>query len=410
MYVGKSKSLKLRLRSYRAQVLLQKTAKMMSEADNFAYIVVTSEIEALLLEARLVGLLNTPYNIQLKDDKHPLYIKITKEIYPRVLTARKIDDTKENIAFFGPFPSSTNVKHTLRTIRKIFPFAEHEPGKRICLYRQIGLCSPCPSEIESEPDKSIKTIKRRQYLKNIRHINQFLKGNFGRFIESLKRQMSDASRELDFEEAGRLKVQIEKIEYITTPRTDTESFLDNPNLIEDIRRKETSSLLNFLLDDLQIKKLKRIECFDVAHLSGSGSAASMVTFTDGWMNKDFYRHFKIRQAEKLNDVASLKEIAGRRAKNIANWGRPDLIIVDGGKGQTGVFFEVFEKLDIPVIGLAKRTETVVIPSREADKIIYKLKKVPKGPAYNLITRVRDEAHRFARRLHHRLVTRELLGI
>ena len=141
VYVGKANNLKRRVSSYLTTKLSKKTSKMIKEADKFSFVRVNSELEALLLEASLVKKNQPKYNFVLRDDKHPLYIKITREKYPRVLTARKIEENLsaggKNIAFFGPFPSSTNVKCVLRILRKILPFSDHKLGKRECLYNNL---------------------------------------------------------------------------------------------------------------------------------------------------------------------------------------------------------------------------------------------------------------------------------
>ena len=406
LYVGKSRSLRERVKSYINSTLLPKTEKMMNEANSFSYVQVSSELEALLLEAKLVRLLQTPYNIQLKDDKHPLYIRITKAKYPQVLTARKINQSDPNLAFFGPFPASGSVKSTLSLLRRIFPYAQHKPGKRACIYKQIGLCDPCPSEIENEIQKEVKEAERKIYLKNIKLIKRFLEGDLTSVKNILTKQMMEKSRSENFEAASQIKAQIARLEYITAPRTPTEKFLENPNLLEDMRREELISLNAFLAKYIRIPDLTRIECYDVAHLAGSKPTASMVTFVDATPEKSYYRHFKVRQKKGNDDVASLREIAKRRVNHLSTWGVPDLIIVDGGKGQASAFFEEFEKVGVPVIGLAKRDETFVIPKRVDGKITFILIRVPPGSILNFVQRIRDEAHRFARRLHHKLIARE----
>ncbi|MCH7641154.1 GIY-YIG nuclease family protein, partial [Patescibacteria group bacterium] len=149
IYVGKAKNLRARVRSYFSTNLSTKTKEMINEAKTFTTILVGSELEAILLEARLVRKYQTKYNSALKDDKHPIYIRITDETYPRVLTARKVDenplDGGKNSAFLGPFPSTSNVRSVLRLLRRIFPYAQHKLGKRACLYSQMGLCNPCPN-------------------------------------------------------------------------------------------------------------------------------------------------------------------------------------------------------------------------------------------------------------------------
>ena len=146
IYVGKAINLKRRVSSYFNLHLEPKTKKLMSEAETLSYIKVNSDFEALLLEANLIKKYLPKYNIVSKDDKHPLYITISKEEFPRILTSRKTDLKKRDlIAYYGPFPSSSNVKSILKIIRKIFPYSDHAIGKRPCLYSQIGLCDPCPN-------------------------------------------------------------------------------------------------------------------------------------------------------------------------------------------------------------------------------------------------------------------------
>ena len=154
IYIGKAVNLKSRVSSYFGVNLAPKTAKMVSEAEELGFIKVTSEIDSLLLEAKLVHDLKPRYNATLKDDKHPLYIRITKEKYPRIVTARKIEEKEPNLAFYGPFPSSWAVRSVLRMLRRIFPYSEHKLGRRPCLYSHIGLCEPCPSFIEKLKTKN----------------------------------------------------------------------------------------------------------------------------------------------------------------------------------------------------------------------------------------------------------------
>ena len=136
----------------------------------------------------------------------------------------------------------------------------------------------------------------------------------------------------------------------------------------------------------------------------------MVTFIKGVAEKTLYRHFKIRQEKGKSDTDSMNEVAQRRSKYLSAWGAPDLIIVDGGKAQTGIFRSVFSKFKIPVIGLAKREEKLVIPIERLELSTHSFieRIVPYGPAKNLVQRIRDEAHRFARRYHHKLLQRELI--
>lgn len=407
LYVGKAKNLKIRLRSYFREKLFGKTLSMIKHANSLSTIEVRSELEALLLEAKLVKRLNSPFNIQLKDDKQPLYIKISKEKYPRIITARK-SDIKGNMAIYGPFPNSESVRVVLRIIRGVFPYSQHKIGKRACLYKQLGLCNPCPNEIEAEKNDATKKTLRKIYFRNIKSIKNIFDGKLIKVRNDLLIQMNNFSKNNDFENAIVLRNQIQKIDYITQPIIQAQNFLDNPNLIEDLRYYEMKKLYILLSKYLNLKSVRRIECYDVAHLSGTKATASMVTFIDGVSEKKYYRHFKILQKNGNNDISSLSEVAERRIKYLSSWGKPDLIIVDGGKGQVSAFNKLFSEKGIPVIGLAKKKETLVIPQEyEGDKKYILIQ--PKGEVLNLIQRIRNEAHRFARVYHHKLLIKSLLN-
>src|SRR4030043_2316710 len=189
LYVGKSKNLKSRIRSYLLSNLLPKTKSMINEASFLSFINVTSELEALLLEAKLVKKYKPFYNIALKDDKNPLYIKIVNEEYPRIITVRKPELTK-SIAYYGPFPDTVSVYSVLKMLRKIFPFSQHKLGKKTCLYKQMGLWAPCPNEINSINDPNNKNILKRKYIKNIRSIKKILDGNYYKVKNRLIREMN----------------------------------------------------------------------------------------------------------------------------------------------------------------------------------------------------------------------------
>lgn len=350
---------------------------MVDEASSIETIKVNSELEALLLESKLIHKFQPKYNSVAKDDKNPLYITITKDEFPRVITTRR-EGT------FGPFPSSNNVRSVLRMIRRIFPYSDHKIGKRACLYSQIGLCKPCPNRILGEKDTRILGKKYRNNIKNIKAV---LSGRIKSVQRNLEKEMKKLSEEERFEEALEIKDKIQRLQYITQLRTPTESFLENPNLYEDLRKEELKSLSGIT----GIKKLERIECYDISHLSGTNAAASMVVFTNGEADKSEYRHFRIRQAKTQSDYDSIREIARRRAKN--NWPIPDLIIIDGGVGQVKAFSS-----EIPVVGIAKNPDRLIIGDQKIRLT---------EPALNLVQRLRDEAHRFARRYHHTLVLKSL---
>ncbi len=391
IYIGKAINLKRRVSSYFDLDLAPKTARMVSSANFISHIRVNSELESLLLEAKLIRKYMPKYNVISKDDKHPLYITITKDSFPRVISTRK-DGT------FGPFPSSRNVKSVLKMLRRIFPYSDHKLGKRACFYSHIGLCNPCPNQIKKPEEK-------KKYLKNIRNIKLILEGNINKIKKDLEKEMEVASKNQDFEMAAEIRDQIQKLEYITKPQMPTDFYMENPNLYEDQRVLEIKEFGKVVkkYSRFAIKNLERIECFDIAHLSGTNPTASMVVLINGEPENSEYRHFKIRQTKGQSDYDSMREVAQRRIKHLKDWGVPNLIIVDGGVGQVNTFKEVIKEFmgksikDIPIVGIAKHPDRLIVGD---EKI--KLE----GPTLNLVQRIRDEAHRFARRYHHHLISKE----
>lgn len=401
IYVGKAKNLRNRVGSYFSLKLEPKTARMVSLAKTLNYIPVESEFEALLLEAKLVRKHRPKYNIELRDDKSPLYIGITKEDLPRIILLRQREIDKFSLRdLFGPFVNTTSPKWVLRNIRKVFPYSTHKPTKRPCVYHQIGLCNPCPSEIIAEGTEESKKALKREYMLNVRRVKAVLSGKSRLVLSQLERDMKEYSKKEDFENAKKVKKQIEDLTYTVTRRELNNSYIENPNLLDDIRARELRVLRKYISRYYpETGKISRIECFDIAHLSGTYPTASMVTFIDGEPDKSYYRHFKMHNNN--SDVDNMREVLRRRKKWFSKWGRPDLIIVDGGKPQISAAIEEID--EVPVIGLAKKEETLVF---KVDGGFYELK-LPDGSAKKLVQRLRDEAHRFARRYHHKLVSRAI---
>lgn len=199
LYVGKAKNLKNRVNSYFTDDEKDsKTLNLISKIKYIESIPVASEFEALLLEARLIKQYQPKYNVLWKDDKHYIYIKITKEKFPKVLFARKPNLQDE---FFGPFPSSKIVKDILSYIRSIFPFCtQNEKSKRACFYHHIGLCNPCPAALVK--DAKNYRLLYFMYRRNIRHITELLHGEIGKVKKHILNQMSVASKNLNYEEAA----------------------------------------------------------------------------------------------------------------------------------------------------------------------------------------------------------------
>ena len=397
LYIGKAKNLKARVSSYFSTELGDKTLKMVAGSFTVETLTTGSEFEAILLEAKLINMFKPKYNIELRDDKSPIYIRLSKDKYP-ILTSVRKSSLSSTDTVWGPFLSSNETRTILKAIRKLFPFADHHLGKRPCIYSQIGLCNPCPNLIESLTNQQTKASLTKVYRHNIFQVKQTLDGKLTKVRKLLKQEMETAAKKLEFEKANSVKQKLVLFENLTKRSLGHFDYFENPNLREDIAAKEVHELKKILTDNMiMVQKLNRIECFDVSHLSGTSPAASMVVFTSGIADKSSYKRFKIRSGKTTSDFDSIQEVISRRVKNLTNWGKPDLIIVDGGKPQVTAAKKVLKDV-VPVIGIAKRFETLVLP-RNGKFTQIKLS----GAALNLVQRLRDEAHRFAQSYHHKLV-------
>lgn len=406
LYIGKSKNLKNRVSSYFLNLITGKTRKMINQSAFLSFFKTGSEIEALLLEASLIKKYKPKYNVIQKDDKSPIYIIITKEKLPRLVLGRKADTQKENVkSFYGPFLSTRVARNLLRNARKFIPFSDHKIGKKPCIYSQIGLCKPCPNFIEGVKNQKEKNALIREYLKNIKKLNYFFRADIKRLEKELEAEMRSAAKAQDFEKALSIKEKIEIFKFLTKPTRNPDEYLQNPNLIEDQRKREVKSLEKFLSGFFKIRRIRRIECYDVSHISGVCGTASMVVFTDGEKNQQEYRHFKLKESSN-NDLQSLFEVIRRRLKHLKDWGMPDLIVIDGGKPQLSAVIPILAKYKIPVVAIAKKLEEIVIPVRTKGYnhyLKYHLKDKDFG---NLIIRIRDESHRFAKKYHHYLIKKQ----
>jgi excinuclease ABC subunit C len=423
IYIGKAKNLFNRVGSYFSVNFdpSSKTYSLINKIDDIDYIEAHSEFEALILEAELIKKFRPKYNISLKDDKSFIYIVIRDEIFvienkrrkiPKVLTARKTD-IREKDAVFGPYPDGTTAKQIVRLIRKIFPyrdcsttkFNKYKKLKKNCLFGHIGLCNgPC-SSVEDEAFK--------EYRKNISRIKKLLSGESVQIVRNIERSMYKFSKIQEFEKAGKYRDLLDKFNYVRQEYTDPEDYIKNPYLVQDLYEK---ALLD-LREELPILNSipKRIECYDISNLSGKDAVGSMVVSLNGRMENSEYRKFKIKFKKTPDDFDMMKEVINRRArrevsknKSIIRWGIPDLIVVDGGKGQVTAALEALEEagIELPVIGIAKKNESLVY--RFKGKFVEKI--LPKeNKGLLLIIKLRDEAHRFAQRYHHHLRLKKISG-
>jgi excinuclease ABC subunit C len=369
LYIGKASSLKHRVLSYFQRPQETRLEQMLEKVTYIDIAKTDSVIEALFLENRLIKNNQPKYNIKLKDDKTFLGIFITKEEWPRIIPARLTQKLPPG-EFYGPFPSATQVREALKIIRKIFPYRTTciPLSGKACLDFHLGMC----------PGVCIGQITKQDYQKTIKQIKMFLRGQKKEIIKEIKRSMNEAAKNFEFEQAAKLRDRLNALQHI-----------QDVSLIQK--------------DDLRLGQNipHRIEAYDVSNISGVFSVGSMVVFTEGLIDKNQYRKFKIKTVVGADDIASLKEILARRL-NHDEWTLPDLILIDGGKGQVNGAKKVLKSrnLKIPVVGIAKgpkrdKNEIIANPS-----IILGQNRIDK----KLLLRLREEAHRFAiqyyRKIHH----------
>ncbi len=404
LYVGKALQLKARVLSYFNKDTDAKAQKMVAAATNVTYIETGSEFEALLLEANLIKKYRPRYNVIFRDDKSYLYIFISvDEEFPKIFTTRKPkgelnDQTKELYEgmkgiYFGPFPSSGRVRRILTSLRKLLPFCQQRKLGRPCFYSHIGLCVPCPSQIVKAPFTQRDQFKK-EYRKHIFAIKKILEGSIESVVHDLENEMIICTKNESYERAAQIRDQITGLEMLLHNREVT-GFLENPNFYFDRQSKALDELKRILGKYYPgLYKLTRIECFDISTYQGNFSSGSQIVFVAGVPEKKYYRKYRIKRIGKPNDTEMLKETLTRRFSHI-EWAFPDLVIVDGGKGQVSIAQDLFraQRINIPVIGLTKQFEKIVVRGNGGFKEITLRRK---SPSLRLVQQMRDEAHRFAR--------------
>ncbi|MEO4052032.1 excinuclease ABC subunit UvrC [Solibacillus sp. CAU 1738] len=494
IYVGKAKILKNRVRSYFNGTHNGKTQRLVSEIEDFEYIVTSSDLEALILELNLIKLHDPKYNIMLTDDKTYPYIKITNEKYPRILTTRKVK--KDKAKYFGPYPNAYAANETRKLLDRIYPLRKcAQLPSQVCLYYHLGQClAPC-----------VKEIEQKVYDEMIEEIIKFLNGGYEDVKKDLEVKMLEAAENLQFERAKEFRDQIAHIETVMQKQKIVTGDLSNRDVFgfavekgwmcvqvffvrqgklierdvsifpiyrdpdeefltfvgrfyatpQHIKPKEIfipasidETLLEKLLDvkviipkrgskkelvDMAMKNAQiaihekfqlierqevrtvgacealgeaigispplRIEAFDNSHMHGADAVSAMVVFIDGKPAKKEYRKYKLREAGKHDDYGAMQEVIRRRYTRVLkeNLPLPDLIIIDGGKGQMEVAREVIEDelgLYIPIAGLAKddKHNTSQLLFGEPPEPI-EMKRTSDG--FYLLQRIQDEVHRFA---------------
>ena len=514
IYVGKAKNLRSRVRSYfqDPRNLAPRTQRLVRKIDDLETIICDSEVEALILEANLIKEHHPRYNVFLKDDKSYPYIRITNEPFPRVFVTRRI--IKDGSKYLGPYTDVKHLRHIMKMVPKIFPirsckfFLDDEviakKKVKLCLDYHIKRCQgPCEG-----------LVSEAEYNAMIHQVEKLLKGKTRELLSELESRMQDQAEKMNFEEAARLRDQINMIsqygfvsqkvvlqdyedrDVIGIAKKDEDAcavvfkirdgkvigrlhfYLDGVEEQEDVEILQTflkqyylnpevrprqvllpldleedqplleswlsesagekvelivpqigekKKLVNlcgknarFLLDELLLQKLKRedhipfnvrelqknlsmenpprrIEGFDISNIQGKDAVASMVCFVDGRPRKSEYRIFKIRSKDTPDDFMMMQEAVFRRYKRRLEEKEPlpDLILIDGGKGQLSSAVQALTELNIdvakqPIIGLAKRLEEVFRPGMSDPMNISR-----KSAGLKLLQQTRDEAHRFA---------------
>lgn len=502
IYVGKAKVLKNRVRSYFTGSHNTKTERLVSEIEDFEYIVTESNIEALLLEINLIKKNDPKYNIMLKDDKTYPFLKITNEKYPRLVITRKV--LKDKAFYFGPYPDVGAANETKKILDRLFPLRKCKPTqtKEPCLYYHLGQCL-CPYYFDVDP---------AEYTSIVNEVKRFLNGGHETIEAEIKEKMANAAENMEFEKAAEYRDQIRAIKTIMTRQKMTntdlidrdvfgyaidkgwmcvqvffvrqgklierdvsiipfyneaeEDFLtyigqfyqenehfipkevvipdtiDQPSVeallatkviqpkrgekkkLVELANKNARVALNERFDLIVRKQERtigaierlgnamnipapiRIESFDNSNIMGTDPVAAMVVFIDGKPAKKEYRKYKIKTVVGPDDYASMREVIYRRYARVIReeMPLPDLILIDGGKGQVDVAKDVLENqlgIDIPVAGMAKNDK------HKTNELLFgnELKVVPlerNSPEFFLLQRIQDEVHRFAITFHRQL--------
>jgi excinuclease ABC subunit C len=406
IYVGKAAVLKNRVRQYfqKSRSRDAKTEALVAEIADIDWQQTDSEIEALFLEAEMVRRYLPPYNILLRDDKSSVFVRIDyKSDFPTVTTTRRpLDD---NARYFGPYLNTSSVRPALKILRRIFPYATSRiPGqKRATLYYHLGL----------DPGLEEGRTSLNDYRANLRKLMAVMEGKRLSVEHEIEKEMKAAAKAKQFESAAKLRNQLFALKHLAQQVVFSDKeFLD---ISKDHALAELVELLK--LDHFP----RRIEGYDISHMQGSDVVASMVVFTNGASDKSEYRKFKTR-IEHNNDFYNMNETIKRRLseKNVKAWGKPDLVLIDGGKGQLDAALKARDDQgygNVPFIGLAKREEQIVfqrdrscvsldqstlhrLGGFQTDSEDFTLINLPHSTnLVKLLQRVRDESHRFAVSYH-----------
>ncbi|HEX6984096.1 MAG TPA: excinuclease ABC subunit UvrC [Planctomycetaceae bacterium] len=401
IYVGKAVNLRSRAGSYftRPAATDRRTAELVREIGDADHIPCDSEVDALLTEARLIKDLRPRFNSDLKDDKTFPYLQITThEDFPRVEITRQ--PRTSGVKLYGPFTKPGKLRGAVAVLQKVFKFRtctldiaegdERWRWFRPCLLHSINQCTaPCNFRISKE-----------DYRRDIKRLRMVLDGNKEKLVAEMKAEMAEASKNLQFEKAARLRDEITALESLSL-RGNLEEHAQPEVFYIDPQKGLAGLRQVFKLD----RQPRVVEGVDIAHLQGGETVASLVQFIDGLPFKHGYKRYRIRGVEGVDDFASMREVVSRRLKRLRNEGDPfpDVLLIDGGKGQLNAALDAMAALGLEeherpfTISLAKREEEVYVPGEAEPRRLSR-----HSYALRLLQYVRDEAHRFAQHYHHLL--------
>jgi excinuclease ABC subunit C len=405
LYIGKAKNLRARASSYfhKASALDPRIKDWIGEVKDIDFLEAESEVDALLMEARLIKDIQPRFNAELKDDKSFPYLQITtNEVFPRVEFTR--EPRLKGVKLYGPFPRAKSLRGALQVLQKIFKFRtcsldidSDDPRWRWfrpCLLHSIDQCSaPCNLRIDVDT-----------YRQSIRRLRLFLEGKKAQVIRELEAEMKEASKAMLFEKAARLRDELRALENLSL-RGDLVKHAQPEVFYIDPKRG-----LKGLKKVLGLERTPRsIHCVDIAHLGGTETVGSLVTFVDGLPFKPGYRRYRIKSVAGVDDYASIREVVSRRIHGLRERDEPlpDIFMIDGGRGQLSAARTAFEALGATppcLISLAKQEEHIFTLGRSEPIVLGR-----RSFALRLLQYVRDEAHRFAQHYHHLLRSKKSLG-
>ncbi|WP_419188991.1 excinuclease ABC subunit UvrC [Stieleria marina] len=404
IYVGKAKNLRSRAGSYFLKAAAEdaRTSPWIGEIADIDFMDCESEVDALLMESRLIKDIQPKHNKDLKDDKSFPYLMITtRDEFPRVEVTR--EPRSSGVKLYGPFPSAGALRGAIQVLQRIFKFRtctldisesdERWNWFRPCLLASINQCTaPCNLRIGKE-----------EYRRDIKRLQTFMEGGKKKLLKEMKNEMLDASKGLDFERAAVLRDEIKMLE-----RLEDRGELDT-HAQPEVFYIDPKKGLTGLRKVLELKETPRvIEGVDIAHLGGGETVASLVQFIDGLPFKPGYRRYRIKDVKGIDDYRSIYEVVSRRFRRLSDEGDsfPDILLIDGGKGQLNAALAAFRDQDITpptLISLAKRDEEIFRPG-----ISEPLRLSKNAFALRLLQYVRDESHRFAQHYHHILRNKSTL--